>query len=57
MVLVKLVGVVKERSFSVVVLGYYASVLEAQQAAGQLLKEQSSYWIRSIRSLGDAAVK
>lgn len=48
---------VKERSFSVVVLGYYASVLEAQQAAGQLLKEQSSYWIRSIRSLGDAAVK
>ena len=49
--------VVKGQGFSAVVLGHYSSLEEAQQAADQLLKEQSSYWIRSMRSLSDAAVE
>lgn len=49
--------VVKGQGFSAVVLGHYSSLEEAQQAADQLLKEQSSYWIRSMRSLSDAAAE
>ncbi|MDG0971553.1 MAG: SPOR domain-containing protein [Porticoccaceae bacterium] len=49
--------VVKGTNFSAVILGNYASVSEAQQAADQLLKDRSSYWIRSMRSLNDAAIE
>lgn len=48
---------VNGQPYSVVVLGQYSSREEAQQGAAQLAAQQVNYWIRSMRSLRDAAVQ
>lgn len=49
--------VVRGQNLFALVLGHYSSLEEAQQVADELLSGQESYWIRTMRSLSDAAAQ
>ena len=48
---------VNGQRYSVVIMGQYSSREEAELSTGQLALQQVNYWIRSMRSLRDAAVQ